>query len=152
MGQERNRRQQDIQTEYRMTEMSFFSVCVTSANGGPNVPGTNTTATTAKTTVPVTNTTATTAKTTATTAKTTATTAKTTATTAKTTVPGTNTTVPGTNTTATINPSASVTGPTNPTTTEKGTSAAASFENPKYVQIPLTSLLALLTSAILVFN
>ncbi|XP_029638585.1 integumentary mucin C.1-like isoform X2 [Octopus sinensis] len=69
-------------------------------------------------------------------------TTKTTAPTKKTTAPDTKSTAPDTNST----------GPTNPTTTEKGSRAAASFENPKYVQIPLTSLLALLTSAILVFN
>ncbi|XP_036360759.1 uncharacterized protein LOC115213828 isoform X3 [Octopus sinensis] len=69
-------------------------------------------------------------------------TTSTTAPTKKTTAPDTKSTAPDTNST----------GPTNPTTTEKGSRAAASFENPKYVQIPLTSLLALLTSAILVFN
>ncbi|XP_036360760.1 mucin-2-like isoform X4 [Octopus sinensis] len=69
--------------------------------------------------------------------------------TTSTTVPTTKTTAPDTKSTA---PDTNSTGPTNPTTTEKGSRAAASFENPKYVQIPLTSLLALLTSAILVFN
>ncbi|XP_029638584.1 integumentary mucin C.1-like isoform X1 [Octopus sinensis] len=88
--------------------------------------------------LPNVHTTSTTVPTTSTTVPTT----KTTAPTKKTTAPDTKSTAPDTNST----------GPTNPTTTEKGSRAAASFENPKYVQIPLTSLLALLTSAILVFN